>query len=130
MIRAFLALELPDAQRAALRLQQFLLPLPGKVEPESFHLTLLFLGEQPVAVLEALHDRLCDLRLHPFARRCKGWACLAARRRGWHGRGVAPCEALNQLQAKCANAAALAGVRFPRRANSCHMSRCHAARPD
>ena len=130
MIRAFLALELPDAQRAALRLQQFLLPLPGKVEPESFHLTLLFLGEQPVAVLEALHDRLCDLRLHPFALTLQGLGLFGGAKARVAWAGVAPCEALDQLQAKCANAAALAGVRFQARKFMPHVTLGRFPPPD
>lgn len=115
MIRAFLALDLPDAQRAALRLQQFLLPLPRKVDPDDFHMTLLFLGDQPLTVLEALHDRLCDLHLRPFALTLQGFGLFggAKARAAWAG--VAACEALNQLQAKCATAAALAGARFDAR---------------
>ena len=115
MKRAFLALDLPDTQRAALRLQQFLLPLPGKVEPENFHLTLLFLGEQPLAVLEALHDRLCDLRLHPFALTLQGLGLFGGAKARVAWAGVAACQPLMHLQARCASAAALAGARFDAR---------------
>jgi RNA 2',3'-cyclic 3'-phosphodiesterase len=66
MIRAFLALDLPDRVRAALAVQQFLLPLPRKVDPAHFHLTLAFLGEVPDATLETVHDGMQVLRLPVF----------------------------------------------------------------
>jgi 2'-5' RNA ligase len=56
MIRAFFGLDLPDEVRAALAVEQFLLPLPRKVDPAQMHLTLVFLGEVPEPALEAAHD--------------------------------------------------------------------------
>ena len=47
MIRAFLGLDLPEEVRSALAVEQFLLPLPRKVDPGQMHLTLVFLGEVP-----------------------------------------------------------------------------------
>lgn len=130
MMRAFLALDLPEAQRVALRFQQFLLPLPSKVEPENFHLTLLFLGEQPVAVLEALHDRLCDLRQPPFALTLQGFGLFGGAKARVAWAGVAACEALAQLQAKCASAAALAGARFDARKFVPHVTLGRFPPPD
>ncbi len=66
MIRAFLALDLPDHIRSLLAVQQFLLPLPRKMDPAQFHLTLAFLGEVPDMVLEAVHDAMLALRLPAF----------------------------------------------------------------
>ncbi|KAF0172104.1 MAG: 2'-5' RNA ligase [Rhodobacteraceae bacterium] len=130
MIRAFLALDLPEAQRAALRLQQFLLPLPRRVDPDNFHLTLLFLGEQPDVVLEALHDRLCDLRLRPFALTLQGFGLFGGARARAAWAGLAASEALNQLQAKCANAAALAGARVEARKFVPHVTLGRFPPPD
>ena len=58
MIRAFLALALPETVRSALTVQQFLLPLPRKEPVENLHLTLLFLGEQPERKLEEVHEAI------------------------------------------------------------------------
>ena len=66
MIRAFLGIDLPPALRGALQLQQFLLPMPRKVEPESLHLTLVFLGDCPEPALEAAHEGFQTLRAHRF----------------------------------------------------------------
>lgn len=130
MKRAFLALDLPDTQRAALRLQQFLLPLPGKVEPENFHLTLLFLGEQPLAVLEALHDRLCDLHPPQFALTLQGLGLFGGAKARVAWAGVAACQPLMHLQARCASAAALAGARFDARKFVPHVTLGRFPPPD
>ncbi len=62
MIRAFLGLDLPPELRGALQVQQFLLPLPRKVDPENLHLTLVFLGDCPDAALGAAHEGFAALR--------------------------------------------------------------------
>jgi 2'-5' RNA ligase len=67
MMRTFLALELDEPLRAALAVEQFLLPLPRRKPVENLHLTLSFLGEQPDPVLEAVHEALLSLRLSAFA---------------------------------------------------------------
>lgn len=56
MIRAFLGLAVPAEVRGALQVQQFLLPLPRKVEPADLHVTLVFLGDCPESVLETVHQ--------------------------------------------------------------------------
>jgi len=71
MIRAFLALDLPGDIRSALAVQQFLLPLPRRIEPALFHLTLVFLGEASACAPK------------PFPCTCRGLACLAATARVW-----------------------------------------------
>lgn len=109
MIRAFLALDLPAPQRAALVMQQFLLPLPRCADPEGFHLTLLFLGEQPVAALEALHDRLCDLHFDAFSLQLQGLDLFGGEKPRIAWAGVAPSDALMRLQARLVSAAMQAG---------------------
>ena len=66
MIRAFIALPLPDEIRASLRLLQARLPMPSTVDEADFHLTLAFLGEQPDHVLQDIHEGLSELRMPPF----------------------------------------------------------------
>ncbi|WGV17753.1 RNA 2',3'-cyclic phosphodiesterase [Fuscovulum ytuae] len=110
MIRAFLALPLPDTVLSALRVQQFLLPLPQKTDPETFHLTLVFLGEQPEPVLQAAHERFSEVRLPPFPLALKSLGLFggAKPRAAWAG--VAPSEPLTRLQAKLDHAARSAGI--------------------
>lgn len=110
MIRAFLALSLPDPVLSALRVQQFLLPLPRKEPPENFHLTLVFLGEQPEPVLEAAHERFEALRIPRFTLTLQGLGLFggAKPRAAWAG--VAPSDPLMRLQAKLEQAARLSGI--------------------
>ena len=66
MIRAFLGLDLPEDIRSALAVQQFLLPLPRRVDPDQFHLTLVFLGDCPPDRLEAAHEGFAALHATAF----------------------------------------------------------------
>lgn len=110
MIRAFLALDLPDSVRAALTVQQFLLPLPRRVDPAAFHLTLVFLGEVPPPVLEAAHEAFQRLRPAPFALELQGLGLFGGDRPRAAWAGVQPCAALMRLQARAAQAARSAGL--------------------
>ena len=122
MIRAFLALALPDPVLSALRVQQFLLPLPRRVEPDAFHLTLVFLGEQPEHVLEAAHERFEGIRMAPFDLALSGLGLFggAKPRAAWAG--VAPSEPLMRLQAKLEQAARQAGITVEARKFTPHVT--------
>jgi RNA 2',3'-cyclic 3'-phosphodiesterase len=114
MIRAFLALDLPGHVRAALAVQQFLLPLPRKVDPAHFHLTLSFLGEVPDATLEAVHDGMQALRLQVFDLAIEGVGHFGgAKPRAVYARAQAG-PALIHLQGKVETVARLAGCNIPR----------------
>lgn len=99
MRRAFLALDVPEPVVQALRMQQFLLPLPRKVD--SFHLTLVFLGEQPDAVLLAAHDALCEVSVASFSMCLQGLGLFGGTRPRAAWAAVAPNDALSGLQARC-----------------------------
>lgn len=122
MIRAFLALPLPDPVLSALRVQQFLLPLPKKTDPETFHLTLVFLGEQPEPVLESAHERFTAIRVPPFPLSLKSLGLFggAKPRAAWAG--VAPSEPLIRLQQKLDHAARLAGIETESRRFTPHVT--------
>lgn len=62
MIRAFLGIAVPPRVRGALTVQQFLLPLPRRVEPKTFHLALVFLGDCPEDALQSAHEGFQALR--------------------------------------------------------------------
>jgi 2'-5' RNA ligase len=109
MIRAFLALDLPETVRAALAVQQFLLPLPRRVDPAAFHLTLVFLGEVAPQALEAAHEAFEGLRIAPFALTLEGLGLFGGDRPRTAWAGVQPCEALMRLQAGADRAARRAG---------------------
>ncbi len=110
MIRAFLALPVPQEVRARLTVLQALLPLPRRLEPVDFHLTLTFLGEQPEAALRDLHDRLEALRQAPFDLTLTGAGLFGGARPRAAWAGVAPSEPLARLRAKCDRAARATGI--------------------
>jgi 2'-5' RNA ligase len=100
MIRAFLGIDLPQAVRGALQVQQFLLPMPRKVDPESLHLTLVFLGDCPEPTLEAANEGLDALRERAFPIKLQGLGLFGKDKPRAAWAGVAPSPDLTHLQAK------------------------------
>lgn len=115
MIRAFLGLELPETIRSALAVEQFLLPLPRRVELENLHLTLAFLGEVPEPVLEDLHAALSGLRFAGFDMALAGIGHFGGERPRAVWAGVADCPPLIALQSKVERIAVMAGIKVDRR---------------
>lgn len=115
MIRTFVALEVPQALRARLTVLQFFLPLPRRVEPADFHLTLTFVGEVPDPVLVALDEGLQALRQSPFEIALQGVGLFGGARPHAAWAGVAPSEPLTRLQAKVDRIARLSGARIETR---------------
>lgn len=109
MIRAFLGIDLPPQVRGAVQLQQFLLPLPRRVEPESLHLTLVFLGNCPEPALEAAHEGFEALRERGFSLTLQGLGLFGKRKPRAAWAGVAPSPELLHLQAKVETIARRAG---------------------
>ena len=112
-MRTFLALTVPENVRAHLAVQQFLLPLPNTVPPESFHITLCYLGEVPDAVLEGVHDRLLDLRFGAFDLQLHGLGHFGHAKPHTVYACVTPSDPLDRLQAKVATMARAAGAVVP-----------------
>lgn len=109
MIRAFIGIDLPQAVRGALQVQQFLMPLPRKVEPENLHLTLVFLGECPEPVLDAAHEGFDTVRSPGFFVSLQGLGLFGKAKPHTAWAGVAPSPALAHLQAKVETIARRAG---------------------
>lgn len=109
MIGAFLGIDLPPALRGALQVQQFLLPMPRKVEPESLHLTLVFLGDCPEPALEAAHDGFETLHAAGFFLSLQGLGLFGKARPRAAWAGVAPAPDLLHLQARAETIARRAG---------------------
>lgn len=109
MIRAFLGIALPEDVRSALVVQQFLLPLPRKVAPETLHLTLVFVGEVRMPVLETAHEGFQSLRARPFSLALSGLGLFGGDRPRAAWAGVAASQPLMALQAKAEHLARAAG---------------------
>ena len=109
MIRAFLGIDLPRDLRGALQLQQFLLPMPRKVMPESLHLTLVFLGDCPEPALEAAHEGFETLHPRRFLLALQGLGLFGKEKPRAAWAGVAPSPDLLPLQAKVESIARRAG---------------------
>ena len=71
-MRAFVAIDLPDAVIAALEGLQEVMPLGKPVDPDQMHLTLAFLGEQPDDLVEAAHHALAGIRFPAFEMQLSG----------------------------------------------------------
>lgn len=110
MIRTFIALPIPEDLRPRLTLLQALLPLPAQAEPEDFHLTLAFLGPQPEAVLQEVHEGLEALQMPSFVLELVGVNAFGGAKPRLVWAGVATSEPLMRLQAKVAQVAVRAGV--------------------
>ena len=130
MIRAFLGIDLPPQIRGALQVQQFLLPLPRRVEPETLHLTLVFLGDCPEPALEAAHDGFQTLRAAPFPLTLQGLGLFGKDKPRTAWAGLAPSPPLLHLQAKAQTIARRAGCPIDRRKFHPHVTLGRFPPPD
>jgi 2'-5' RNA ligase len=122
VIRAFLGLDLPPEVRGALQVQQFLLPLPRRVDPENLHLTLVFLGDCPDAALEAAHEGFAALREARLSLTLQGLGLFGKDRPHTAWAGVAPSAGLLHLQAKLQTIARRAGCPVETRKFTPHVT--------
>ena len=122
MIRAFVALPIPEDVSHGLTQLQALLRLPSAVDPPDFHLTLAFLGEQPDSVLQEVHEGLDVLSMPGFPLELRGVGLFGGARPRVVWAGVAPSEPLGRLQAKVAQVAVRAGVPVPARSFAPHVT--------
>lgn len=122
MIRAFLALPLPDPLLHSLTVAQHRLRLDAPVPPENFHVTLAFLGDQREPVLEELHAILETRALPMPTLRLDGLGVFGgAKPRNIHA-AIAPDPALTALHGKVAAAARDAGIKLEGRKYVPHVT--------
>lgn len=123
MIRAFVALGLPDDLRE--RLAGLAGGVPGGrwVEPRNLHLTLRFIGETDQGRLADLDQELGQIAAPPFDLTLEGVGQFGSGRKIhtlWAG--VEPSEALAHLQAKVESAVVRAGFAPEGRRFTPHVS--------
>jgi 2''-5'' RNA ligase len=115
MIRAFLALPLPDPILHRLTELQHRLPLPRPLDTETLHITLVFLDRQPEPVLEDYHHALAAMALAPPLLRLDGIGTFGGNEpESLHVRIGADAR-LSAIQMKTARAARGAGIEVPSR---------------
>jgi RNA 2',3'-cyclic 3'-phosphodiesterase len=130
MIRAFLGIDLPQAVRGACQVQQFLLPIPRKVDPESLHLTLVFLGDCPEPALEAAHEGFDALRERGFPLALQGLGLFGKAKPHTAWAGTAPSPELQHLQSKLETIARRAGCPVDARKFTPHVTLGRFSPPD
>lgn len=115
MIRAFIALPLPETLRSRLLVTQFLLPGGRAVERDNLHLTLAFLGEQPENRLDEVHAALSVISAPPLQLQIDGLGVFGGDKPRLVYAAPAADTALMRLQARVARAVETAGVVLPHR---------------
>ncbi len=110
MIRAFLALPVPDDIRLRLSALQHRLPLPRPIPYENFHVTLTFLDRQPEPLLEELHHAIETMTLPAPRLRLDGLGSFGGNEPDAVHARLADDPALSALSAKLTRAAREAGI--------------------
>ena len=128
MIRAFVAIALPEDVADALLAAQAGLPAGRAVERDALHLTLAFLGEHPEPAVEDAHCALEAIRLPAFQLRLAGLGLFGEGRPKVLHAEAAPEPRLLQLREKVVQAARGAGMRLERARFRPHvtLARCNA----
>ncbi len=121
-MRAFVAIDLPDPVRAALESVQDRIPAGRPTDPETFHLTLAFLDEQPVAVLEELHSALEGISAPTFPLQMQGLGTFGTKSPKVVWAGVQKGPDLAALRDKVRSAARTAGIELPRERFKPHVT--------
>jgi 2'-5' RNA ligase len=128
-MRAFIAIDIPDPARAALARVQQALPVGRLVDEDSLHLTLAFLGEQPLDRIEAAHEALETLRQAPFSLQLQGLGTFGGRVPATLWAGVADPAPVAALNARVRSVLHGAGLMLERRTFRPHVTLARFDRP-
>lgn len=113
-MRSFIAIPVPEEDAPALHKVQQALEVGRAVDPENWHVTLAFLGDQPESVLEELHERLSEIAVEAFEMRIAGVDVFGGRSPSvLHARAEASAP-LTRLRKKVRAAARATGIDLPR----------------
>lgn len=113
-MRAFLAIPLPEERFPRLHDVQHALEVGRATDPSNWHVTLAFLGDQPLEVLDELHELLAEIETEPFEIRVRGVDIFGGGKPSVLYAGVEPSEPLTRLRKKVRAAVRAAGIDLPR----------------
>lgn len=130
MPRAFIALDLPDEALGPLEAATRGLPCGRVTPPENLHLTLAFLDEQPMMLLESLHECLTEIRPSAPTVTVTGLDLWGAKVPELLVATVAPSEPLERLRAAVARAVREVGIDLSRRRFRPHVTLARFRRED
>lgn len=119
-MRAFVAIDIPDPVRDALEAVQEALPFGKLSDPEQFHVTLAFLGEQPDDLVEAAHFALEEVRFPAFSLQLQGLDIFRGQGVLWAG--LRDSTQIAALQSKVLSALYGAGLALERRRFRPHVT--------
>ena len=122
LMRAFVAIDLPDHVREELRTLQQGLRIGRLVTAENLHLTLSFLGEQSDEAIHEAHQALSTVRMQAFDLRFAGVGALGGRLPRVIVADVVQCDALNELEQRISRSLRSAGLNFSRKRFRPHVT--------
>ena len=121
-MRAFVAIDLPDAVITALEALQEAMPLGRATTPDQMHLTLAFLGEQPDELIEAAHQALEGIRFPAFEMQLAGLGTFGSREPSVLWAGVKDATQVKALHDRILPALHGAGLPLERRRFRPHVT--------
>ncbi|WP_172297536.1 RNA 2',3'-cyclic phosphodiesterase [Pseudoruegeria sp. HB172150] len=113
-MRVFVAIDPSDAARDALESLQDHIKVGRLTDPETYHITLAFLGDQSDAILDGFHEALESINLSPFTLQLRGLGTFGAKSPKVVWAGLEPNSDLDRLHGKVRGAARQAGIELPR----------------
>jgi 2'-5' RNA ligase len=121
-MRAFVAIHLPDSVRTSLEEVQEALPFGRPADPDQFHLTLAFLGEQPDDLVESAHHALEGIRFPSFEAQLQGLGIFGDRQPSVLWAGLRDGTAVKALHDRLLPALHGAGIVLERRRFRPHVT--------
>lgn len=122
MIRAFVAVDLPETLVASLTRLQKLIPAGRVVAQENLHLTLAFLDDQPECVLKELHAELDGLPTQPLSLGVSGLGCFGGDKPRLLFADVWPDDGVKDLHRQICAAARRVGITLRRERFQPHIT--------
>lgn len=121
-MRAFIAISIPDFLKDTFAELQSILRIGKPVSPEQFHLTLVFMDEQPDELIEEAHYALQQLEMPKLEVKLQGLDTFGSKAPSVLYVGVEKNEELDHLQEKLIATLRSAGVYLNRKRFRPHVT--------